>query len=171
MPQTTHTQPNRVQQVLADLQYERVVAVIRTEQTADALWGTEQLITAGIRAFDVTFSVPGADTVIRRLRESQPDAIVGAGTILTLEDARRALDALVEVVVAGVTDMQLTYREEGINEFRTADNVGTWANVNAVMIALTVQSADQRVTTDVTVNAGRIERRFSNIVALRNRVP
>ena len=76
-----------------------------------------------------------------------------------------------EEVVAGVTDMQLTYREEGVNEFRTANNVGTWGNVNAVMIELTVQSADRRVTTDATVNAGRIERRFSNIVTLRNRVP
>ena len=76
-----------------------------------------------------------------------------------------------EEVVAGVTDMQLTYREQGVNEFRTANNVGTWGNVNAMMITLTVQSADQRVTTDPTVSAGRIERRFSNIVALRNRVP
>jgi type IV pilus assembly protein PilW len=76
-----------------------------------------------------------------------------------------------EEVVAGVTDLQITYREQGVNEFRTANNVGTWANVNAVMIALTVQSADRRVTTDVNVNTGRIERRFTNIVTLRNRVP
>lgn len=76
-----------------------------------------------------------------------------------------------EEVVAGVTDMQLTYREQGNNDFRAANNVGTWANVNAVMITLIVQSADQRVTTDTTVNSGRVQRSFSNIVTLRNRVP
>lgn len=78
---------------------------------------------------------------------------------------------ITEEVVAGVTNLQLTYREQGVNEFRTANNVGNWMNVNAVLIELTVQSADRRVTTDVTVNTGRIERRFSNIVTLRNRVP
>jgi type IV pilus assembly protein PilW len=76
-----------------------------------------------------------------------------------------------EEVVAGVTDLQLTYREQGIDDFRTANNVGTWMNVNAMKIEITVQSADQRVSTTNTVNAGRIERRFTNIVTLRNRVP
>jgi type IV pilus assembly protein PilW len=78
---------------------------------------------------------------------------------------------LTEEVVAGVTDMQLSYREQGVDTFREANNVGDWTTVNAVMITLTVQSADQRVTSDNNVNAGRIERRFTNIVTLRNRVP
>lgn len=76
-----------------------------------------------------------------------------------------------EEVVAGVTDLQLTYREQGVEEFRPATSIGNWMNVNALMIELTVQSADQRITTNSTVNAGRIERRFTNIVTLRNRVP
>lgn len=77
----------------------------------------------------------------------------------------------VDEVVAGVTNMQLWYREQGLDEFRPATSVASWANVNAVRIELTVQSSDQRVTTDNTVNSGRIERRFTNIVTLRNRVP
>jgi type IV pilus assembly protein PilW len=76
-----------------------------------------------------------------------------------------------EEVVAGVTDMELSYREDGVDEFVDANLVGDWWNVNAVMIALTVQSADRRVSSDVAVNAGRIQRRFTNIVTLRNRVP
>jgi type IV pilus assembly protein PilW len=78
---------------------------------------------------------------------------------------------LTEEVVAGVTDLQLLYREQDVDEFREASEVGNWSNVTAVRIALTMQSADQRVTTDNTVNAGRIERNISNIVTLRNRVP
>lgn len=76
-----------------------------------------------------------------------------------------------EEVVAGVSNMQLLYREQGFDEFRPAASIGTWTNVNAVQIELTLQSADQRVTTDNTVNAGRVERSFTNIVTLRNRVP
>lgn len=77
----------------------------------------------------------------------------------------------IEEVVAGVTNMELSYREQGADEFEQANVVANWSNVSAVMIALTVQSADQRVTNDPSVNSGRIERRFTNIVTLRNRVP
>lgn len=78
---------------------------------------------------------------------------------------------IIEEVVAGVTNMEVRYREQGLDEFRDATNVTNWANVNAMMIELTVQSAEQRTSTDPTVNSGRIERRFTNIVTLRNRVP
>lgn len=76
-----------------------------------------------------------------------------------------------EEIVAGVTDMQIRYREADSDEFFDAIDVDTWAEVNAVMITLTLHSADQRITTDPTVNAGRLEREFTNIVTLRNRVP
>ncbi|MDY6948372.1 MAG: prepilin-type N-terminal cleavage/methylation domain-containing protein [Pseudomonadota bacterium] len=79
--------------------------------------------------------------------------------------------AAAEEIVTGVTDMQVRYREAGRSDFRDATAVGTWANVNAVMITLTLRSADQRITTDNNVNAGRLERQFTNIVTLRNRVP
>ena len=76
-----------------------------------------------------------------------------------------------EEIVAGVTNLAIAYREQGRDDFRAAGLVGNWANVNALQITLTMRSADQRVTTDVAVNAGRIERSFTNIVTLRNRVP
>lgn len=85
---------------------------------------------------------------------------MGAGAVVQVEE-----------VVAGVSNMELSYREQGVDEFQEANEVGNWSNVTAVMITLTLQSADQRVTTDPTVNAGRIERAFTNIVTLRNRVP
>jgi type IV pilus assembly protein PilW len=77
-----------------------------------------------------------------------------------------------EEVVAGVVDMQLTYRLDDGSQFVPADSpqLTNWNNVNAVMIALTLQSADRRVTTDNTVNSGRLERRFTDIITLRNRV-
>lgn len=80
---------------------------------------------------------------------------------------------ITEEVVAGVTDMQVQYREQGgsVDEFRDAEDVGLWANVNAVRITLVLQSADRRVSTDVTVNAGRLQRTFNHVVTLRNRVP
>jgi type IV pilus assembly protein PilW len=82
-----------------------------------------------------------------------------------------AAAAQTEEIVAGVSDMELWYREEGADEFVLATDVDIWSNVNAVKIELTMQSADQRVSAEVSVNSGRLERSFTNIVTLRNRVP
>lgn len=78
---------------------------------------------------------------------------------------------ITEEVVAGVTDMQLTYREEGSEIFREAALIANWTNVHAVMVELTLRSGDQRVSTDTSVNSGRLQRTFTNVIALRNRVP
>lgn len=100
-------QEGTAQKTLAELAHERVVAVIRTARLDDALWGTEQLLEAGIRAFDVTFSVPGADTVIRRLKEQSPEIVVGAGTVMTPSDADRAMEAGAGFLAAPALDIAL----------------------------------------------------------------
>jgi type IV pilus assembly protein PilW len=84
---------------------------------------------------------------------------------------RRRMATAPEEIVAGVTDMQIRYREAGGADFVPADEVGTWNTVNAVMIELTLQSADTRVSTDVSENTGRLQRTFTNVITLRNRVP
>ena len=76
-----------------------------------------------------------------------------------------------EEVVAGISDLRLRYREQGRSDFRDANLVDVWTNVNAVRIEMTTQSSDRRVSADVTVNSGRLQRDFSTIVTLRNRVP
>lgn len=84
---------------------------------------------------------------------------------------RRRMTAAPEEIVAGVTDMQVSFREQGGAEFVRADEVAAWTNVNAIMVELTLQSADQRISTDTHVNSGRLERTFTNVITLRNRVP
>jgi type IV pilus assembly protein PilW len=78
-----------------------------------------------------------------------------------------------EEVVAGVTDMQIRYRVSGADSFVAAGSMaaGDWANVNALAITLATTSADQRVSTDPSVNSGRLQRSFTWLVTLRNRVP
>ncbi|MGC4027470.1 MAG: prepilin-type N-terminal cleavage/methylation domain-containing protein [Steroidobacteraceae bacterium] len=76
-----------------------------------------------------------------------------------------------EEVVADVTNMQITYRVANSDNFVDASLVTDWPNVNAVEITLTVNSADSRISTDAAVNSGRLERQFTQIIALRNRIP
>jgi type IV pilus assembly protein PilW len=78
-----------------------------------------------------------------------------------------------EEVVAGVTDMQIQYRVSGTDTFVDAGSVtaANWANVNALAVTITAMSADQRVSSDASVNSGRLQRSFTWLVTLRNRVP
>src|SRR5690606_34177958 len=65
---------------------------------------------------------------------------------------------LTEEVVAGVSDMQITYRLDGGDEFEPADSIAGagWDDVNAVLVELTVDSAEMRVSTDPAINQGRL---------------
>jgi type IV pilus assembly protein PilW len=79
-----------------------------------------------------------------------------------------------EEVVAGVTDMQIQYGTNGSNDIVDGSTLLTaadWAQVNSVFITLTVSSTDANVSTDTTVNEGRLSRTFTYVITLRNRVP
>lgn len=78
-----------------------------------------------------------------------------------------------EELVAGVTDMKIRYRVNGTDAFVDASAVtaANWPNVNALTVTFTLISADQRASTDNTVNSGRLQRNFTWLVTLRNRVP
>ena len=78
-----------------------------------------------------------------------------------------------EEVVAGVRDMQVLYRVNTSNSFVEATSVAAadWVNVNAMQVILTVDSADQRISTDLATNSGRLQRTFTALFTLRNRVP
>jgi type IV pilus assembly protein PilW len=83
-----------------------------------------------------------------------------------------AATLVTEEVVAGVADMQIQYRVGSNDGFVDASAMaaGDWANVNALVITLTMISADSNVSSDMSVNSGRLQRSFTWLVTLRNRV-
>ena len=84
--------------VLEELRRHRLVSVIRAT-TADAAYGAAlAVIRGGIRFVEITYSVPDAPSVMRRLRDE--DAIIGAGTVLTEAQAHDALDAGARFIIA-----------------------------------------------------------------------
>ncbi len=78
--------------------YQLMVAV-RTETQDDAYHAATACVKGGIRFLEITFSVPGADEVIRRLRADER-VTVGAGTVLCVDDARKALKAGASYIVS-----------------------------------------------------------------------
>jgi 2-dehydro-3-deoxyphosphogluconate aldolase/(4S)-4-hydroxy-2-oxoglutarate aldolase len=69
-----------------------IIPAVRLNSAEDAFFAAEAVCGAGIPLVEVTMTVPGAVDVIRELAR-HPGLIVGAGTVLQLETARRCLDA------------------------------------------------------------------------------
>lgn len=79
-----------------------------------------------------------------------------------------------EEIVAGVSQLNITYHRIGLNVWDSADTVNTanaWANVDALQLQMTLVSAESNVSTDRTINEGRLQRSFTQTIALRNRLP
>ena len=77
----------------------RVVAVVREPDAEVALEASRWLHEQGVEAIELTASTPGWDGAVERLREQAPTATIGAGTLRSRDDARRALGAGAEFLV------------------------------------------------------------------------
>ncbi len=70
-----------------------VIPVIVIEREADALPLARALLAGGVRVLEITMRTPAALPAIEAIAKALPDAIVGAGTVLNADDARRAKEA------------------------------------------------------------------------------
>src|SRR6516225_6781870 len=100
---------------LATLEEQRLIAVIRAGAPENALEAARAVARGGIALLEVTFTVPNAVSVMRSLA-SQPGAVMGAGTVLTREQAKAALDAGARFIVAPNLSLEVAAaaREAGV---------------------------------------------------------
>ena len=70
-----------------------VFPIIVIEDAKDALQLGETLLAAGLPCAEVTFRTAAAEEAIRSLAEGFPELLVGAGTVLSVEQAQQAIDA------------------------------------------------------------------------------
>jgi len=71
----------------------KVVPVIAIESPDAALSLADALIKGGLPIAEITFRTEAAAVVIRKMTQERPDLLVGAGTILTLDNLKSAIDA------------------------------------------------------------------------------
>ena len=80
-----------------------VVAVIRMKDPAKLRAVFDALAEGGVRAIEVTMTVPGAVGLIAQLSQSLPDGILlGAGTVIDAATARAVIDAGARFIVSPV---------------------------------------------------------------------
>jgi 2-dehydro-3-deoxyphosphogluconate aldolase/(4S)-4-hydroxy-2-oxoglutarate aldolase len=85
-----------------------IVAVVRAESGEQLAQVVKALAEGGVTAAEITFTVPDAVGVIRKVREELGDSVViGAGTVLDPETARAALLAGAEYIVAPTVNLDV----------------------------------------------------------------
>jgi 2-dehydro-3-deoxyphosphogluconate aldolase/(4S)-4-hydroxy-2-oxoglutarate aldolase len=77
----------------SDILKSRLICVAVVDQPDDAVPLAEALLAGGLNVLEVTFRTAAAAEAIARIRKALPGAHVGAGTVLTPDQARQAADA------------------------------------------------------------------------------
>ena len=89
--------------VVAAIERAGVVAVIRMKEPAKVRAVVDAIAGGGVRALEVTMTVPGAVDLIRELAPAMPAGFLfGAGTVVDAETAERVIDAGAQFVVSPV---------------------------------------------------------------------
>ncbi len=84
-----------------------IIPAIRLSSAPDALFAAEAVADSGIPIMEVTMTVPGAVGVIEELVRNNGDLIVGAGTVLDIDIARRCLDAGARFLTSPGLDLEI----------------------------------------------------------------
>jgi len=91
------------QAIVQKIQALGVVAVIRMKDAAKLRAVVDAIAEGGVRAIEVTMTVPDAVALIAKLAPSLPsDVLLGAGTVTDAETARAVIDAGAQFVVSPV---------------------------------------------------------------------
>jgi 2-dehydro-3-deoxyphosphogluconate aldolase/(4S)-4-hydroxy-2-oxoglutarate aldolase len=100
--------------VIDMMERHQLTVAIRTDTPEEAYGAAVACIRGGIKLVEVTFSVPEAAEVIKKISGSE-DVAVGAGTVLTVGDAKKALAAGAAYIVSPNLDGDIVRftRKEG----------------------------------------------------------
>ncbi|MCC7547941.1 MAG: bifunctional 4-hydroxy-2-oxoglutarate aldolase/2-dehydro-3-deoxy-phosphogluconate aldolase [Burkholderiales bacterium] len=91
----------RESDLLQRLRAARVIPVLRLAQRETAARALDLLIEAGFRTIELTLTTPGALELVADLRQrTDPDFLVGAGTVLDLDSARACIAAGADYLVS-----------------------------------------------------------------------
>ena len=77
-----------------------IVPVVKIEKAEDALPLGRALINGDLPIAEITFRTSAAEESIKTLTKELPDLLIGAGTVLTIEQVKRAVSAGAQFIVS-----------------------------------------------------------------------
>jgi 2-dehydro-3-deoxyphosphogluconate aldolase/(4S)-4-hydroxy-2-oxoglutarate aldolase len=94
--------------ILNTILQRKIVAILRGFKKDDVLSIAEALYQGGIHLLEVTLNSADALHLIRTLSVKYEDKmLIGAGTVLTVKDARKAIDAGAKFLISPITDTEV----------------------------------------------------------------
>ena len=84
-----------------------VVPVVVLNDAKDALPLAKALVEGGLACAEVTFRTDAAEESIRLMSEAYPEMLVGAGTVLTIDQVNRAVKAGAKFIVSPGFDPEI----------------------------------------------------------------
>ena len=99
--------PDQVDPLAAIARY-RVVPIVEVPSVDAAERLGDALIEGGLPIVEITLRTPVALDAIERLAARQPELLVGAGTVLTTDQARRAVDVGARFLIAPGLNLAVT---------------------------------------------------------------
>lgn len=86
--------------ILRDVESRKIVPVVKLDKATDARPLAEALCTGGLPVAEITFRTEAAEESIRIIAKEFPDMLVGAGTVINQDQAKRAIDAGAKFIVS-----------------------------------------------------------------------
>lgn len=84
-----------------------IVPVVVIENEKDAVPLADALCNGGLACAEVTFRTAAAGEAIRLMKEAHPEMLVGAGTVLTVDQVDRAVQSGAEFIVSPGFDPEI----------------------------------------------------------------
>ena len=89
-----------MEEILEKLSDLGVVPVVSIERAEDAIRLGQALLEGGLPCAEITFRTAAAEEAIRRIASELPDVLVGAGTVLSPDQAEKAVAAGARFIVS-----------------------------------------------------------------------
>lgn len=93
-----------VKEIFKQLQSIGIVPVVKINDSKNAIQLAKSLCKGGLPAAEITFRTDAAEESIRQIAKNVPEICVCAGTVLTVENAKRAVDAGAKLVISPGTN-------------------------------------------------------------------
>jgi 2-dehydro-3-deoxyphosphogalactonate aldolase len=99
---------NKSDQLLSNLKSAPIIAILRGVTPDIVLEVGDLLVSAGVRVIEVPLNSPDAFVSIKALRgHLSPDITVGAGTVLTVADVEKIVQAGAEICISPNLDLEV----------------------------------------------------------------
>jgi 2-dehydro-3-deoxyphosphogluconate aldolase / (4S)-4-hydroxy-2-oxoglutarate aldolase len=118
----------------------KIMGLVRTNDQATGQAMAEAMVSAGIRAIEITLTTPGALDIVEKLSENK-DLIVGVGTVVSKENVKSAEKAGAKFIVSPNTDSDVIEKTKNLGMVSmpgvaTATEVGRALKVGADILKL-----------------------------------